>query len=183
MANFHLSEETVRLINWFWENHSNYSFIKGDEKIDLHSSPCLCQCETEEFFAMSEGEGELRAFLMISVFVDQMMWTHFRTIYRPFGVVFKFPKLNDHPHVGMASPGWLVSPQRGFDKKMDWKHVFDISKNILGDLFRYEAEQKLENRFQDNFLNKAVMEIEDEFDPSSSRKFRLIVENLWRPST
>ena len=177
MAKFELSAETAQIVDQFWQDHSKYTKFKGDSKIDLHDAPCLCQCETEEFFTMTEGESELRAFLMTSVFVDQMTYTHFARIYGSFSSVFRFPKLNYHPHVGMASPAWLISSSRGFDEKMDWKIVSRISINILNDLFRWAIQHEPEGDFPAQFLSKAIIEIETEFEHSSSRIFRQIVES------
>ena len=51
-----------------------------------------CQCSTETAISYSREPDRMRAFLMIAVLIDQMMWTHFRYLYGEF-LAFLFNQL------------------------------------------------------------------------------------------
>ncbi len=58
-------------------------------------SSSFCQCNTETLFKFAKNPIQLRACMMVSVLIDQMMWTHFSGIYDNFRFVFRYPKYRD----------------------------------------------------------------------------------------
>ena len=77
----------------------------------------------------------MRAFLMIGVLIEQMMFANFHDLYPDFIGAFKYPKLKAHGCWGMASPKWFAYSEHGWDKKVDWDVVLKITEVLLGNLY------------------------------------------------
>ena len=141
----------------------------------------LCQCGTEKLIEKSANQNEMRTFLLVSVFIDQMIYTHFRAAYDRFSSNFRAPKLYSHGGYGMMSAGWLVYPVHGYDRKMDW----DMAQPIANALF-VDALTELENIFggsfdQERFLEIAEIEIRSEFTPTNAVRFVQLVRDATSP--
>ena len=62
------------LIDWFWSEYE----IAQESLIPLYpESHGLCQCSTENLIRVSADPDRMRAFFMIGVTIDQMMYTHY----------------------------------------------------------------------------------------------------------
>ena len=150
-------------IEWFWSKPKrNFRLTNFDDG--------LCQCETEHFIDSANRPDLMRSFLLLAVFIDQMMYTHFQSIYQEFRSHFYYPKLFSHPGNGMASPSWFVYSFHEFDKKMRWHTALPVAHALLGDLFKwlkkFPNSEELVKRF------RALMDIEimNEFEPESVKK-------------
>ena len=110
----------------------------------------FCQCATENAIDDSSDPDRMRAFLMISVLVDQMMWTHFLSLYGKLqGSGFVFPKLFWHPTFpqNMGTPDWFAYSRHGYDKKVNWKVTEEVVEVLLNGLYSWfdqigEGERK-----------------------------------------
>ena len=62
------------LIDWFWSEYESAQ----ESLIPLYpESHGLCQCSTENLIWVSADPDRMRAFFMIGVTIDQMMYTHY----------------------------------------------------------------------------------------------------------
>lgn len=157
-------------IEWFWSNFRRISRLTnfGDG---------LCQCETEHFIDSANRPDLMRSFLLLAVFIDQMIYIHFQSIYQEFRSHFYYPKLFPHPESGtrMASHSWFVYSFQEFDKKMRWHTALPVAHALLGDLFKwlkkFPNSEELVQRF------RALMEIEitNEFEPESVKRLSEVI--------
>ena len=84
------------LIDWFWNIHVLY-YKKSVRQITPHLRVGgFCQCHSEMIIKFSRDPKQMRAFMMIGVLIDQMMWTHFQHLYSDFEKTFRYPKLYAH---------------------------------------------------------------------------------------
>ena len=132
------------LINWY-ENEITQLF---DLKEQLYGTPLqglalsrdpeekppscsFCQCNTEALFKFAKKPIQLRAYMMVSVLIDQMMWTHFSGIYDNFRSVFRYPKISSHAGGGCASPSWVII----YWGKVDWLVIDETANVLLSELY------------------------------------------------
>ena len=137
------------LINWY-ENEITQLF---DLKEQLYGTPLqgfvftlgrvpeekppglisFCQCNTETLFEFAKNPIQLRAYMMVSVLIDQMMWTHFPDIYGSFRTVYRYPKISNHAGGGCASPSWVII----YWEKVDWLVIDETANILLSDLYKW----------------------------------------------
>ena len=137
------------LINWY-ENEITQLF---DLKEQLYGTPLqgfvftlgrvpeekppglisFCQCNTETLFEFAKNPIQLRAYMMVSVLIDQMMWTHFPDIYGSFRSVYRYPKISNHAGGGCASPSWVII----YWEKVDWLVIDETANILLSDLYKW----------------------------------------------
>ena len=163
---------TDRLIRWFW-NQSDTLF-PGIRKEDG-----ICQCGTERLIDPSANPNQMRTVLMVSVFIDQMVYTHFRGEYAHFRDRFHFPKLFSHANfVGMANPSWLVYSYHGYDEKMDWEAAHPVAVHLFSDCLRYIASMDGDQDNVQEFLKIAETEVHLEFEPKAAQELLAILSGL-----
>ena len=88
-----------------------------------------------------------------------MVYAHFSHVYPRFRDRFRFPKLHSHPGAGMASSSWLVYPNHGYDKKMDWEAARPIAKVLLVECLAYLQNELGVDGATDLFLKAAEEEV------------------------
>jgi hypothetical protein len=155
------------LIDWYWDNPSfPYASKEG-----------FCQCGSEKVIEDSSNPEQMRAFLMIGVLIDQMMFTHSNNIYSGFRETFKYPKLEAHGGSGMASPSWFVYSRYDCDKKVDWGVVSKVTGMLLGDLYGWLGNN---NRLDEGkgFQQKLKEEVSSEFEQVNKDKLLPIIERI-----
>ena len=108
----------------------------------------------------------MRCFLLVTVFFDQLLHTHFRQIHASFAQRFKIPKLYHHSGAGMASPSWMVYERHGYDQKMDWEEAQRVADVIVHDILSYLAENNGQ-QFVERVICLSEQEIHKEFDRSA----------------
>lgn len=90
----------------------------------------ICQCGTESVIEASSDQNRMRAFLMVVVFFDQFIYTHYRSVYTEFQSEFPIPKLKHHVLYNLhTSPSWLI-----YDKKVNWSSVSAIANGSVQEL-------------------------------------------------
>ena len=136
----------TELINWY-EDEIKQLF---DLKEQLYGTPLqgfalsrdpeekppsvsFCQCNTETLFKLAKNPIQLRAYMMVSVLIDQMMWTHFSGIYDSFRSVFRYPKISRHAGGGCASPSWVII----YWEKVDWLVIDETANILLSELYKW----------------------------------------------
>ncbi len=147
--------DAIELIDWFWR-------FLPKEQLDRtpESRRGLCQCGTEKLIARSHRKpNQMRSFLLFSVFIDQMVYTHFPQVYSRFRDRFLFPKLLLHGGGGMAGPSWLVSPHHGYDKLMDWEAARPVAKVLFVECLAYLQNELGVDGATDLFLIAAEREV------------------------
>jgi len=151
------------LIDWFWEECPDEYKNRGE----------LCQCQTEKLIARSTDPEQMRAFLMVGVTIDQMMYTHCSAIYESFRQAFRYPKVLMHPRPpgGMASPSWFVYSRHGFDLKMNWRRAENVSHSLFHALFTWLQEREFSTQQIGMFLDTLTTEIIQEFEPHNAERF------------
>ena len=123
----------------------------------------LCQCGTENLIERSARPNDMRTFLMVSVFVDQMIYTHYRQWYERFRGERQFPKLYSHGGYGMMSASWLVYPVHGYDAQMDWEKAQTVASLLISDVVQI-MNRISDDRFDEfDFFGIAEDEIRSEF--------------------
>ena len=147
--------DAIQLIDWFWQ-----LFPKEQREHTPESKWGPCQCGTERLIARSRGKpNQMRSFLLFSVFIDQMVYARFPQVYSQFRGRFRFPKLHSHPGAGMASSSWLVYPNHGYDKKMDWEAARPVAKVLFVECLEYLQSELSEDGATDLFLKAAEEEV------------------------
>lgn len=167
-------EETQALIQWFWSEYRkafrNTSYTDG-----------LCQCEIERFIEEADQPGLIRSFLMLSVFIDQRMYTDFQFLYEDFRSHFCFPRLYSCPTAGMASPNWVISVSRGYDSKMNWQDMERIAAAVLGELFNWLQRHPNGDELAHQFMRQMKLEIWAGFDSENAKRLLEAVRQLDIP--
>jgi hypothetical protein len=156
-------QNTDALIQWFWEQA-----ILVDER---YEGSGMCQCSTERIIEHSNNSKQMRSFMMISVFIDQVAFTHFQDIYDQFQARYRFPKLFSHTGGGMARPSWLVYSHHGYDKKMDWDNARPIALQLFNDCLDYLATETGDPGARWRFLGITETEIKQDFEPKAAQRF------------
>ena len=123
----------------------------------------FCQCYTEKFIEQSSDKVLMRSFLMISIFFDQLIYTHYSHHYNKFRSKFCFPKLFQHGLGGHANPSWFIYRYHGYDKKVNWHSVRDVTKIITTDILNwFEKETNVyeeTTHFKEFFKNIILYEL------------------------
>lgn len=173
-------------IRWFLSEYSGFNSKKHCSVDDTGLGRGLCQCQTERFIEKSCHPDKMRAFLMLSVFIDQTMYTHFRgpeKLYRDFRSRFYFPKLYSCPDwPSMARPNWFAYSFRGFDKKMNWEAAVPIAHTLLGELFTWLQGRKMGDQLVHKFKGMIEEKIPKEFEPENAKRLLEIVRQVRLPS-
>ena len=94
----------------------------------------ICQCESEKIIINSMDAKRMRASLISLVFLDQLMFSHYHSLYECFRKEYSIPKLVSHSFGSYASPSWLVDHKQGFDQEADWQLVSKIFTACVKDL-------------------------------------------------
>jgi|SaaInlStandDraft_7_1057024.scaffolds.fasta_scaffold124086_1 hypothetical protein len=155
------------LIEWYWSQQPQSPGYGG-----WADGPC--QCGTEMLIEASDDPNRMRSFLMFSVFIDQIVFTHFQDVYPKFRQRFKFPKLYAHGVGGMANAGWLVNTHHGYDKKMNWNAARPIGYQLFKESFEF-----LNNEIAvQSILKIAVCEAGKEFEREASVEVCAILSDV-----
>ena len=144
----------------------------------------FCQCATEDAIDHSSDPDRMRAFLMIAVLVDQVMWTHFLSLYGKLqGSGFVFPKLFWHPTfpLNMGSPDWFAYSHHGYDKKVNWKVTEEVAEILLTGLYSW-FDQIGRGEKKRGFQQILEHTIGETYEPVNSDRLIPIVSKLVKPS-
>jgi len=164
-------KNTKELIGWFWSEYN----LSGSRVSGWKDG--FCQCVADSFIEKSSDPKKSRAFLIIAVLIDQMMYTHFYDLYASFRSQFKYPKLYAHAGYGMASPNWFAYSYHRFDKKMDWSLTRDIAVILFKSLYAWFKKTGNEEKIH-NFNQLLDMEINFEFELKNKGKLITILKTL-----
>ena len=164
-ANPRPTPTTDALIKWFWERF-------GDD------DDGLCQCGTERLISRSGNPNQLRSFLMISVFIDQLVSKHFIQTYPQFRDRFRFPKLYAHGVSGMMGSSWLVYSRHGYDKKMNWETARPIALQLFNDCLKFLAAEINSSDISSRILGLAEDEARMEFEMTSEQAFLTLLSSV-----
>jgi len=140
----------------------------------------FCQCATEDAIDHSSDPDRMRAFLMIAVLVDQMMWTHFLSLYGKLQESgFVFPKLFWHPTFpqNMGKPDWFAYSHHGYDKKVNWKVTEEVAEILLTGLYSW-FDQIGRGEKKRGFQQILEHTIEETYEPVNSDRLIPIVSKL-----
>jgi hypothetical protein len=166
------SSFTDELIEWYWQQYS--SLYPGC--IDEGG---ICQCGSEKLIEHSDDPNQMRSFIMVAAFIDQMVYTHFYEVYPRFRERLRFPKLYSHPSiVGMASPSWLVYSYYDYDKKMDWEAARPIALLLLNGCLNFLSSESNGRELCKGFLDKAKEEIALEFEKGAAKELNVIMSEV-----
>ena len=127
------------LIKWYWDEHKTLQDSRPERHYVMNDRG-FCQCATENAIDHSSDPDRMRAFLMIAVLVDQLMWTHFLSLYGKLQESgFVFPKLFWHPTFpqNMGKPDWFAYSHHGYDKKVNWKVTEEVAEILLTGLYSW----------------------------------------------
>lgn len=152
------------LIDWFWQE---WGYKKHHVQRDG-----LCQCESESLIEHSNNPNKMRAFLMVSVFIDSFFYTHYDR-YEYFRSMFKIPRLHSHPEPGSYPAEWFCSAVRGSQVSIDWSGVEKIALIAINDIKKSEAS------IEDFFIEtKNILPAEITMDFNSRGEITECGENL-----
>ena len=159
--------------------------VNSQRNSDEMNHEGFCQCATENAIDHSSDPDRMRAFLIIAVLVDQVMWTHFFSLYGKFeGSGFAFPKLFSHLTYGsgnMARPDWFVYSHHGYDKKVNWEVTEKVAEILLNGLYSWFA-QIGEGEKKRGFQQILEHTIEETYEPVNSDRLIPIISKLVKPS-
>ena len=108
---------------------------------------------------------------MISLFIDQLVYTHFSQVYPQFPDRLRFPKLYSHGGYGMMGPGWLVYSRHGYDKKMNWETARPIALQMFNDCLKFLTTEIDSSEISRRFFDLAEDEARMEFKMLSAQEF------------
>jgi len=95
----------------------------------------FCQCATERLIKRSVDPSQMRAFMMIGMLIKRTVNSNLRS---DFEKSFIYPSMYAHgPAEGEVPLGWLAYTGHGYDKKVDWDVVLEVSEVLLGDLYEW----------------------------------------------
>jgi len=163
------------LINWFWRD-AKFAPRWSNRPQEVNGP---CQCATEKLCGSSSDPNQMRAFMMVGVLVDQMMWTHFRDLYPDFYESFRYPKLYSHPTAGMAGPNWMAYTSHGYDKKVKWSVVSEVCHLLLNDLYDWFKGKGLLDEMI-NFQKILKVEVNIAFETVNRDKLMPVIESIER---
>jgi len=123
--------QTDELIQWYWLEDSR---LRESGRRYVWEEDGFCQCTSESIIQDSRDPDEMRAFLMIGVLIDEIMYAHFGSLYNSFHQRFRYPKLHNHGGGGMMHPRWFRFTAEKKNKEINWKSVETVSDNLLKEL-------------------------------------------------
>ena len=124
----------------------------------------FCQCGTEKILKRLREPEVMRAFLLVAVFIDQLVYTHYSDVYIQFSEKYRVPKLKAHPDPSCMHPAsWFIYSTRGSDENIDWSTMRAVAEIIVT-----ETEAFLQERVpcfeSKKFAAVLKSEIEREFE-------------------
>ena len=152
------------LIDWFWQEWG-----RKKHHVDRDG---FCQCESESLIRRSNDPNKMRAFLIVSMFIDRFFYTHYSN-YENFRSKFKIPKLHSHPTAGYHPADWFCHGVRGSEVSIDWPGVEKIALIAINDIKKSEAS------IEDFFIEtKNILPAEITMDFNSRGEITECGENL-----
>ena len=123
--------KTDALIQRYWDEDAR---LRASGRLYAWVEDGFCQCTSESIIQDSRDPDEMRAFLMIGVLIDEIMYAHFGSLYNSFHQRFRYPKLHNHGTSGMMHPHWFRFTAEKKNKEINWKSVETVSDNLLKEL-------------------------------------------------
>ena len=145
----YFSNKAKKLVEAYWISHFRF----WSSSIGAIDEDGLCQCvASEDPF----DQPDLRYFLFVSTFFDQLIHYNFKEIYSEFRATYKFPKIYVHegePYDVMAHPSCFLS----YDRKdlIIIKNNFEI---LLMEILQFFSSKKLQG---DRLVNHIKHNFED----------------------
>lgn len=125
-------------------------------------SSCICMCATEGMIQSQQEPERMRAFLLVAVFLDQLVHSRFHSCHEDFYQAFPVPKLLAHGGCGCATPDWLIEHKHGFDTNVDWSLIEELASGALSEVLHLIQEHR--DITTDEFEAIVSGEIADTFD-------------------
>ena len=107
-----------------------------------------------------------------------MVYARFPQVSSQFRGRFRFPKLHSHPGAGMASSSWLVYPNHGYDKKMDWEAARPVAKVLFVECLAYLQSELGVDGATDLFLKAAEEKVRDYWEGFEVHTAQFIVNMI-----
>lgn len=136
----------------------------------------VCQCGTEKCIQRSRSPETMRAFLLVSIFLDQFMEKHYPHRYETYRQRYPTPRLLAHIGGGHASASWLIYSRHGYDQKIAWKIANEIGEDSLDALtdFLHTCGEPLEHDALNAQLKTMIeQEFESQHLPNVYKVFQL----------
>jgi len=131
----------------------------------------ICQCGTEAFIAQSNSPEQMRMFLLVSVFIDQIMQTTFRDVYETFRMAFRYPKLYQCQTYEMASPSWFIHGFRDHPKRMDWSPLEPMVNTLVGGLYDWFRNDLKDEEMVKRFVQCSNAAVKRNFSGDGAARF------------
>ena len=108
----------------------------------MRLSLCVCICATEGMIQSQQEPERMRAFLLVSVFLDQLVHSRYHSCHEDFCQAFPVPKLLAHGGCGCATPDWLIEHKQGFDENVDWSLIKELAAGALPEVLHWIQERR-----------------------------------------
>ena len=105
-------------------------------------SSCICMCATEGMIQSQQEPERMRAFLLVAVFLDQLVHSRFHSCHEDFYQAFPVPKLLAHGGCGCATPDWLIEHKHVFDENVDWSLIKELASGALREVLHWIQERR-----------------------------------------
>lgn len=140
----------------------------------------MCQCGSEKVITQTGDQNRMRASLLVLVFIDQFVYSHYARLHDDFYAAFPTPKLKHHAGPGYASPSWFVYTRNGWDEKADWSLITKSFEAGIEELRRWLAEY--DGFDPPQFYSVLECEIKTTFDEKIWQYFLADISQrrLWR---
>ena len=107
----------------------------------MELSACICVCATEGLIQAQREPERMRAFLLIAVFMEQFIRSHFEKLHEAFCLDFAVPQLLARGGRGCASPDWLLNHELGFDDQLNWPLIRELASGARREVYTWLSQR------------------------------------------
>jgi hypothetical protein len=93
----------------------------------------------------------------VSIFIDQLLGSHYREEYPNFAELYPIPKLLAHSFCGHALPSWLIYSNHGYDRQADWNKINLFASRAKKVVHQFLLKTRIGRRIEfDKILAKEI---------------------------
>lgn len=104
-------------------------------------SACICICASEGLIQSQDEPERMRAFLLVAVFLEQFIRSHFEKLHEAFCLDFSVPQLLARGGKGCASPAWLLNHELGYDENLNWSLISELAGDAADEVYDWLSQQ------------------------------------------
>lgn len=155
ISNKNAARHVGRHISWrqWAEQQSGYQRLKGT----------ICQCGTEKCIKQSRDQQLMRAFLLISIFCDELVEKYYAEMHSDYQKTYPTPRLVAHAVPETYSASWLIYSRHKYDRNIDWNMVFEVAQSQIDEVLDFLSHRVFLFE-EDVFFQILFQEIDEQFE-------------------